>query len=90
MYRYNLKQKQLSRMLFDQLKEKFPEIHLVGITPSCEDPEDIWVNIIYPEDEDRQIEIADFAAEISTDILLDYGYSITIMPGDGVQVTEPL
>ncbi len=82
---FNFKQKELSQMLFDRLKEKFPEIKLVSITPSCEDPNDIWVNIIYPEDEDRQIEMGEMAAEISTDILLDYGYSISITCGEGLE-----
>jgi len=85
---FNLKQKELSRMLFDRLKAKFPEIRLVSITPSCENPEDIWVNIIYPEDEDREMELREMSAEISTDILLDYGYSITVTCGEGLELAE--
>jgi hypothetical protein len=85
---FNFKQKELSRMLFDRLKEQFPEISLVSITPSYENPEDIWVNIIYPEDEDREIEMGKLAAEISTDILLDYGYSISITSGEGMEIAE--
>ncbi len=38
---FNFKQKGISQMLFDSLKDKFPEIKLVSITPSCEDPNDI-------------------------------------------------
>lgn len=72
----NEKQIELSRMLFDQLKQKFPEIELVSITESAENPNSIWVNIIMPVDEDREIELREIAAEISTDILLDYGYHI--------------
>jgi len=72
----NEKQIELSRMLFDQLKQKFPEIELVSITESAENPNSIWVNIIMPDDEDREIELREMAAEISTDILLDYGYHI--------------
>ena len=85
---FNFKQKELSYMLFERLKQRFPEIRLVSITPSWENPEDIWVNIIYPEDEDREIELREMAAEISTDILLDYGYSISITSGEGLEVTE--
>ena len=84
----NFKQKELSYLLFERLKEKFLETKLVSITPSFENPEDIWVNIIYPEDEDREIELRELAAEISTDILLDYGYSISITSGEGLEVTE--
>jgi hypothetical protein len=84
---FNFKQKELSYLLFERLKEKFPETKLVSITPSWENPEDIWVNIIYPEDEDREMELRELAAEISTDILLDYGYSISITSGEGLEVT---
>ncbi|MDM8523284.1 hypothetical protein QUF80_07930 [Desulfococcaceae bacterium HSG8] len=82
---FNFKQKELSHMLFDRLKQKFSEIKLVSITPTFENPDNIWVNIIYPDDEDRQIELYETAAEISTDILLDYGYHITISSGQGME-----
>lgn len=75
----NDKQIELSRMLFDKLKQEFPEIELVGITESAENPNNLWVKIIMPEDEDREIELREMAAEISTDILLDYGYHILII-----------
>lgn len=74
----NEKQMELSKMLFERLKKKFPEIELVSITESAESPFNIWVNIIYPQDEDRQIEMHELASKISTDILLDFGYHITI------------
>lgn len=65
-------------MLFEQLKARFPEIALVKITESYETPEDIWVHITMPDDEEREIELIETAAEISTDILITYGYHITI------------
>lgn len=74
----NFKQKELSHKLFEQLKERFPEIEFVNISESAEDPADLWVNIVMPEDDDRQIGLIEMAGELSTDLLLDYGYSITI------------
>ena len=82
---FNLKQMELSKMLFDSLKEKFPEIKFVGITEGCDNPNDVWVNIIYPEDEDREIEMCEMASEITTDILLDHGYNILIISGEGME-----
>jgi hypothetical protein len=38
----------------------------------------LWVRILMPENEDREIEMGELAAEISTDLLLDHGYHITI------------
>jgi len=43
-----------------------------------ENPNSLRVKIIMPDDEDREIELREMASEISTDILLDYGYHILI------------
>lgn len=75
----NFKQRELSQGLFEQLQAKFPEIELVKITESYETPEDIWVHLMMPEDEEREMEMRDLAADISTDMLIDYGYHITII-----------
>ncbi len=82
---FNFKQMELSNMLFGRLKKKFPEIKFVGLTEGCDNPNDIWVNIIYPENEDREIELGEMASEITTDILLDYGYNILISSGEGME-----
>jgi len=74
----NFKQRELSQMLFDKLKQKFPELELLGIMEGPENPNHIWVRIIMPEDEDRAIEAQHLASEISSDILMDYGYLIII------------
>ncbi len=79
---FNDKQIELSQMLFGRLKERFPEIEFESITESAENPNNIWVKIVMPQDEDREIEMQSMASEISTDILVDYGYHITIFPAD--------
>ncbi len=80
---FNEKQRELSKMLFARLKDRFPEVELVDITETAYNPDNIWVNITMPSDEDRLLDLEDVAAEISTDILLDYGYHITVSAGDG-------
>ena len=79
---FNDKQIELSNMLFEKLNRRFPEIELDGITEAADNPNRIWVNVVMPDDEDRQIELLGLAAEISTDILMDYGYSISIIPAE--------
>ncbi len=74
----NEKQAELSHKLYKQLKQKFPEIELADICESPISPDSIWVNIIYPEDEDREIEMQELAGKISYDILVKYGYHIII------------
>ncbi len=53
----NLKQTELSHQLFDQLKQQYPEINLVDIVESGVYPDHLWVKIVMPEDEEREITI---------------------------------
>jgi len=75
----NFKQKELIREFFHSIKKKFPEVEFVSVTEGPENPADLWINITEPDDEDREIELIEFAGEKTTDMLLDYGYYITIM-----------
>jgi len=76
----NFKQEELIEGLMDQIRERFPEVSLIKIVESCEDPESLWVKVTSPEDEDRELELRAFASDKVTDILLDYGYHILVMP----------
>ena len=76
----NFKQQELVDNLIQAVKKKFPEIQLVDISESPEDPNDLWVNVTFPKDENRKIELMEYAANLETDILLDYGYHIMLMP----------
>ncbi len=56
------------------VKNRFPEVELINVTESPADPRAVWVNITAPENEDREIDLIEFAGDETTDILLDYGY----------------
>jgi len=77
----NLKQMELGHQLFDGLKQQYPEVELVDIAESGVYPDHLWVDIIMPKDENREIEMRHLAANISINILIDYGYHITISTG---------
>ena len=77
--RINHKQQQLIDELFAKVKERYPEIIFQNLEESPDDPDDIWINIIADMDEERQMEMSAYAAELETDILLDYGYALSIM-----------
>jgi len=70
----NFKQRELSQMLFDKLKKRFPELELIDIIESPENSNSIWVNVIMPDDEDREM-----ASELSADINMDYGYHFLVL-----------
>ncbi len=64
---FNDKQMELSHMLFDKLKSKFPEIQLADITEAAYDPGHIWINVFMPDNEDREIALREMAAEARRD-----------------------
>lgn len=70
--------KTLGYILLRLLKEEFPEITLNSIRPSDGNPENTKVNICFPPDEDKEVQIRESAAKISTQILEKYGYNVTI------------
>ena len=76
----NHKQEELINELFLKIKEKYPEIEFLGIQPSPGDRDLLWIKVLAPINEDRRIELRHYASELETDILLDYGYSMAIMP----------
>ncbi|MCP4105742.1 MAG: hypothetical protein GY749_09420 [Desulfobacteraceae bacterium] len=78
--RINTKQQELIEGLLEDLKIHFPDIQFCDITESPENPNDLWINVTEPDDEDREIELMDFFSEKSTDILMDYGYHMLVMP----------
>jgi hypothetical protein len=76
----NFKQQELIDRLFQAVKEKYPEVEFISVAEGPEEPADLWINLTAPDDEDREIELSEFANQISTDILQDYGYLILVMP----------
>ena len=76
----NFKQEELIDKLLNQIRNKFPEVELISITESPEDPANLWINVTAPEDEDREIKLIEFASDKTTDILLNYGYHMLVMP----------
>jgi hypothetical protein len=77
--RINLKQQQLMDELFNKVKENYPEIVFKDLQVSPDDPEHIWINVIADMDEDREIEMNHYSSSLAIDILMDYGYAISIM-----------
>ncbi|MBF0204294.1 MAG: hypothetical protein HQK67_08250 [Desulfamplus sp.] len=78
--RINFKQKELIDTLINMIKSRFPEIEFIDITESPEDSESLWINVTAPKNESREIELREFASDKTTDILIDYGYHILVMP----------
>lgn len=78
--RINFKQEELIDKLVNTLRNKFPEVEFIDITESPEDSESLWINVTAPQSEDREIELREFASDKTTDILIDYGYHMLVMP----------
>lgn len=78
--RISYKQQQLIDELFNKVKEKYPEIVFKNLDISPDDPEHIWINVLADMDDDIKEEMNHFCSELEYDILMDYGYAISIMP----------
>ena len=76
----NFKQEALINELINFLKARFPEIELIDISESPEDADSLWVNVTAPQDEEREAALREIACDKTTDILIDYGYHILVMP----------
>ena len=66
--------------LMAQIGEEFPEVDFINIVEHPEDPESLWINVTAPGDEDREMDLIEFAGDRITDILLVYGYHMLVMP----------
>ena len=62
--------------------EKYPEVRLREITESPGDENHVWVIVegIDWDDDDRVMDFTEYLSEKQTDILLEYGYPISVMP----------
>ena len=78
--RINFKQQELIEELLEELEAHFPDVRFVDIMEGPENPDNLWINVTEPEDEDREIELTGFFSEKCIDILMDYGYDISVMP----------
>ncbi len=76
----NFKQEELIQGMMATLKAKYPEVDLVETREGPEDPNTLWVCVTTFENEDREIEFRELAAEKCVDVLLDYGYHLLVMP----------
>ncbi len=76
----NFKQDELIDEILDAIKKQYPEGKLISVAESSEDPQDLWISVTAPEDEDREIEMREFASDKATDVFLDYGYHFSIIP----------
>jgi len=76
----NHKQKDLLDQLVKEIETKFPETKFIEAYPGLEGENSIWLDFTKPGDEDRLIEIGEYASERTADILLDYGYHFVVLP----------
>ena len=75
-------QERLISELMDYGRKKYPEIELEEITDSPSSSDHVWVIIkgIDWNDDDRVMDFIEYVAGKQEDILLEYGYPISLMP----------
>jgi len=78
--RLNHKQQELIEQFSKEIEEKFPDVKFVNVSPSPESEETLWLQFTKPDNDDRMLDIIEYASNRTMDILLDYGYHMLIMP----------
>jgi hypothetical protein len=73
------KAKQLAMRLYNETQSRFPEITFARIQPHPEQVNRFWIMVIGEMDEEREREMDVFVADRATDILIDEGYSFSVM-----------
>lgn len=81
----NFKQEELIAEIVEKVKGQFPEVELINVVESPEDPETLWINVTTPEDEARELDLLEFTGDITTEILMDYGYYLLVIPTQRVK-----
>lgn len=72
-------EEKLLNELFEKVRTRFPMIVRQEITTSPEDRSHIWLFVHAVVNEEEEISLRDYAAELEAEILLDYGYRISLM-----------
>ncbi len=78
--RINFKQQEIVDTLLKDIRKNFPDVKFVNISESPENPNDLWINVTDPKDEERELSLIKYFSKKTTDILMDYGYHIMVMP----------
>jgi len=75
-------QERLINELMDYARKKYPEIELGEITDSPSNANHVWVIIkgIDRNDDDRVTDFTEYMSGKQEDILVEYGYPISLMP----------
>lgn len=76
----NHKQQELIDLFVKEIETKFPDIEFVEVNPSPEGENTIWLEFTKPGDDDRILDIIEYASERTMDILLNYGYHMLVLP----------
>ncbi len=83
----NFKQKELIEYIMSRLREKFPGIELLRITEGFDDPETLWLWVFPPENDEAFNELIDFSGDFLSDIFMEYGYHILLMPAEPISAS---
>ena len=80
--RLNHKQNEIIEQLVKEIEAKFPETKFVDAAPSPESESTIWLEFTHPDNEEKFMEIIEYAGGRTMDILLDYGYHFLVLPSE--------
>jgi hypothetical protein len=76
----NHRQEALATQLLEAVLERFPESTFLEARLSPADNESVWLYVNAPNDEEREIDLRHFAAELESEMFQEYGYMFFVKP----------
>lgn len=76
----SLEQVEVLIRLLNRIQEKYPEAKFIRLRPHPEDAASVWLDIAAPEDEERDWALREYAAHLTTDILIEHDLMISVHP----------
>jgi len=71
---------ELASEVMEKVRACFPEVNFLRYRNNPENENSIFIEVTAPFDEDRELELSEFVSEIGSDIALEYGFMIFVLP----------
>ncbi len=71
---------ELASEMMEKVRARFPEVRFLRYRNNPENENSIFIEVTAPDNEDRDLELSEFVADLGSDIALEYGFMIFVLP----------
>ncbi len=76
----NPKLMDLAAELLRQVQAKFPDVAFIRYRDNPESENSVLIEVTAPASDERELALMDFVSELETNILLEHGFMIFVLP----------